>query len=90
MSPEKPQEERLLLWVFCASDGRCGELTHTYARTETEARAALLGWMTEQTMLGRKNIEVKHWPGGFVAGYRAYWPGSIPVQPQQESELGHE
>jgi len=81
--------EELLLWVFCASDDKVGELHHTYARTEAEARAALLGWMTEQAMLGRRNIEVKHWPGGFMAGYRAYWPGRIPAQPQPESEIDH-
>jgi len=86
MSNEEAQRTRLLLYVFCASDARCGELNHTYAHSETEARAALLGWMTEQSLLGRKNIEVKHWPGGFVAGYRAYWPGSIPAQ-SGESEV---
>jgi len=81
-------ESRLLLWVFVASDGKVGELNHTYAHTENEARAALLGWITEQAMVGRKNIEVKHWPGGFMAGYRAYWPGSIPAQ-STESGAGH-
>ncbi len=78
-------EEKLLLWVFVASDGKVGELHHSYARTEVEARQQEIGWISEQTMLGRKNIEVKHWPGGFVAGHRAWWAGSIPVSRTETS-----
>jgi len=80
------EESQLLLWVFVASDDRIGELHHVYARTEIEARKQANGWMAEQAMLGRKDIEVKHWPGGFLAGYRTYWPGSIPVQPAQSEK----
>jgi len=78
--------EKLLLWVFVASNDRIGELNHTYARTEIEARRQVNDWIAEQVMLGRKDIEVKHWPGGFMAGYRTYWPGSIPAQQKDGSE----
>lgn len=74
------EETRLLLWVLCASDGRIGELHHVYASTEVKARQEANSWIIEQAMLGRKDIEVKHWPDGFVAGHRAFWPGSIPAQ----------
>jgi hypothetical protein len=78
-----------LLWVFCASDGKIGELTHTYARTEGEARVHLMAWMAQQAALGRDTIEVKHWPGGFRAGHRVHWPGSIPAsQAVQNREAG--
>lgn len=72
-------EEKLLLWVFVASDDQMGELNHTYAHTENEARAQLSAWMAAQVVLGREKIEVKHWPDGFRPGHRAYWPGSIPA-----------
>lgn len=79
-------ESRLLLWVFVASDGNIGELHHTYACIEIEARQQVNAWIAEQAMLGRKDIEIKHWPGGFLAGHRTYWPGSIPVQPEQSEQ----
>lgn len=73
------EETRLLLWVFTASDGRVGELSHTYAGNEDGARVLMSAWMAEQVALGRNDIKVQHWPGGFKPGYRAYWPGSIPA-----------
>jgi hypothetical protein len=70
---KQPKSTSLLLWVFVASDDRIGELHHVYARTETAARQqTMMSWIAEQAMLGRKDIEVKHWPGGFLAGYRTY------------------
>jgi hypothetical protein len=71
------EETRLLLWVVVASDGKIGELTHTYALSENAARMQLGAWMALQSSLGRDHIEVKHWPGGFRPGHSTYWPGSI-------------
>jgi hypothetical protein len=82
-------EEKLLLWVFVASDDKVGEFNHTYARTEGEARVQLMPWMAQQAALGRDTIEVKHWPGGFRAGHRVHWPGSILAsQAVQNGEAG--
>jgi hypothetical protein len=78
-----------LLWVFVANGDKISELNHTYARTENEARVQLKTWMAQQARRGRDNIEVKHYPGGFMAGHRAYWPGSIPAsQAEQNGEAG--
>jgi hypothetical protein len=50
-------------------------------------------WMGLQSALGRDQIEVKHWPGGFRPGHSAYWPGSIPASQAllriDESEAHH-
>lgn len=84
------EEAKLLLYVFYADDGRYGEINHTYARNEDGARVLMCAWMSEQVALGRDDITVKHWPGGFRPGYRAYWPGSIPAsQFFAESEASH-
>lgn len=77
-------EEKLLLWIFVASDGKVDELEHRYARTENEARAQLQAWMAQQVMLGRETIEVKHWPDGYKARDHVYWPGSISAQEEAE------
>lgn len=83
-------ETQLLLWVFYASDGKYGEISHTYAGNEDGARVLMSAWMSEQVALGRDDIKVKHWPGGFKPGYRKHWPGSIPAsQFFAESEASH-
>jgi len=75
-------EEKLLLWVFHAINGqRSDVIHHTYAFTEAEAWQQEFAWINEQTMLGFKDITVKHWPGGFRPDTSTYWPGSIPMQP---------
>jgi hypothetical protein len=73
------EETRLLLYVFVASDGKIAELTHAYALSENAARMQLGAWMALQSALGRDQIEVKHWPGGFRPAHSTYWPGSIPA-----------
>jgi hypothetical protein len=87
------KETRLLLWVVIASDGKIGELTHTYALTESSARMQLAAWMALQSSLGRDRIEVKCWPGGFRPAHSTYWSGSIPASQVlrhiEESEAGH-
>lgn len=70
-SEESPQ---LLLWIFHATNARNnGVFHHTYARTEIQARQQGQAWMAEQVNLGYENIEVKHYPGGFMQSL----PGSI-------------
>jgi hypothetical protein len=82
-------ESRLLLYVFVANDDKIAELNHTYARSEGEARVQLMPWMAQQAALGRNDIMVKHWPGGFQAGHRVRWPGSLPAsQAVQNREAG--
>lgn len=71
------QEEKLLLWVFYADDGKYGEINHTYARTKVEAMIQMQAWVAQQVLVGREDITVRHWPGGFQAGARVRWPGSI-------------
>jgi hypothetical protein len=70
-----PSEETLLLWVLCASNDRQGSLCPAYARTEIEARQQCNEWIIEQAMLGLKDIEVKHYPGGFLAGQSTWCQG---------------
>lgn len=78
-------EERLLLWVFVASDGKVDELEHTYAHTENAARTQMNAWMAEQVTFGRETIEVTHWPDGYKATNRVYWPGSISASQAETS-----
>jgi hypothetical protein len=87
------EETRLLLWVAIASDDKIGELAHTYALTEGSARRQLAAWLALQSALGRDQVEVKHYPGGFRPGHSTYWPGSIRVSQallhSNESEKHH-
>ena len=84
------EETQLLLYVFYASDGKRSEINHTYAGNENGAKVLMSAWMAEQVTLGREDIQVKHWPGGFKPGHRVSWPGSIPAsQFFAESEASH-
>lgn len=84
-----PGKEILLLWVINAFNEKQGSLYPVYAHSEVEARQQANGWMIEQAMLGLRNIEAKCYPGGFLAGQKTWWPGSIPALPAGESEGQH-
>lgn len=74
MGSEEAQGTQLLLWIFHATDKEGhGVFHHTYALTEIQARQQEQAWMAEQVNLGYENIEVKHYPGGFMQSL----PGSI-------------
>lgn len=87
------KEDILLLWVLSASNNeaplreRRGSICPTYAHTEVEAQQQCTEWMAEQFMLGLRDIDVKCYPGGYLAGQSTWWPGSLP-QPKTD-EAGH-
>lgn len=78
-------EEYLLLWVFHATNAKSGVISHTYAHTENEARIQMSPWMAEQVASGLADIEVKHYPGGFMPGQSTRWPGRIPASALRQS-----
>lgn len=76
-------EEILTLWILRAFNDEQGAICPVYASSEVKARQQANSWIIEQAMFGLRNIEAKHYPGGFLAGASTWWPGRIPTKPEQ-------
>lgn len=70
--------EKLLLWIFHATNAQKQGIFHgSYARTASEARQNEAAWIAQRANDGYKDVEVKHYPGGFRPGSTTFWPGSV-------------
>jgi len=72
--------KELTLYIICATNGNCGELTHVYARDEQHARGKARYWLEERMYLPEHTV--KAFPDGFqIVASRL--PGKIKVPDEQ-------